>query len=88
MVTRPETVTVRASDRFGAEFEVTGEGLTARALCHELDHLDGVMFTDLAERFLTKEELDELARRDAEEDEGDGEFDGEADEAFDGETDA
>ncbi len=45
-VSRPYTVTVRAQDRFGKEFTITGEGLRARAFCHELDHLDGVLFTD------------------------------------------
>ena len=45
-VTRPEEVTVRAQDRFGKTFEVTGTGLTARCFCHELDHLDGVLYTD------------------------------------------
>ncbi|MDR0838964.1 MAG: peptide deformylase [Oscillospiraceae bacterium] len=75
IVKRPETVTVRAFDRFGNEFEVSGEGLTARAFCHEIDHLDGILFSDLASRFLTKEELDEIARGDAEED-ADAEEDG------------
>lgn len=45
-VSRPYKVTVRAQDRFGKEFTITGEGLRARAFCHELDHLDGVLFTD------------------------------------------
>ncbi len=45
-VERPMRVTVKAFDRHGKEFTVTGEGLLARALCHELDHLEGVLFTD------------------------------------------
>ena len=45
-VTRPMKVTVRAQDRFGNNFTVTGEGLLARALCHEIDHLDGVLYID------------------------------------------
>lgn len=45
-VTRPMKVTVRAQDRFGQNFTVTGEGLLARALCHEIDHLDGVLYID------------------------------------------
>jgi len=57
IVTRPETVTVKAFDRFGNPFEVTGTGLTARCFCHEIDHLDGHMFMELAERMLTDEEL-------------------------------
>ena len=43
---RPEKVTVRAMDRNGEIYEVSGEGLMARALCHELDHLDGVLYID------------------------------------------
>ena len=43
---RPARVTVRAMDRTGKSFDITGEGLLARALCHELDHLDGKLFTD------------------------------------------
>jgi len=45
---RPMKVTVRAQDRFGNTFTVTGEGLKARALCHEIDHLDGILFLDRA----------------------------------------
>ncbi len=39
-------VTVKAFDRHGKEFTVTGDGLLARALCHELDHLEGILFID------------------------------------------
>lgn len=59
---RPMSVTVRATGRDGKEYEVTGKGLTARAFCHELDHLDGVLFYDKAVRILTDEELDELRK--------------------------
>lgn len=59
-VTRPMTVTVRAFDRFGKQFEITGEGLTARAFCHEIDHLEGQLFTDITDHILTPEELEEL----------------------------
>ena len=45
-VDRPETVTVRATDRDGNEFEITGDGLLARAFCHEIEHLDGIVFVD------------------------------------------
>lgn len=45
-VTRPNKVTVTAQDRNGKKFTVTGEGLLARALCHEIDHLDGVLYID------------------------------------------
>ena len=44
---RPMTVTVRALNRHGEEVTVTGSGLFARAMCHELDHLDGKLFTDV-----------------------------------------
>jgi peptide deformylase len=57
IVKRPEHVKVRAQDRNGNYFEVEGEGLTARAFCHELDHLDGTLFTTKASRMLTPEEL-------------------------------
>ena len=47
---RPAHVTVRALDRRGEEFEVTGSDLLARALCHEIDHLDGKLFIDRLEK--------------------------------------
>ena len=52
LVKRPMTVVVRAQDRYGVPFERTGEALLARAFCHEVDHLDGRLFTVLASRFL------------------------------------
>ena len=58
-VERPDHVKVRAQDRFGNWFEAEGEGLTARAFCHELDHLDGVLFDSLADHIMSEEELDE-----------------------------
>lgn len=45
-VERPFKVTVKAQDRDGKFFTVTGEGLLARAFCHEIDHLDGIVFKD------------------------------------------
>ena len=45
LVARPKSVTVRAQDRNGQPFEMTGSGMLARAFCHETDHLDGIMFT-------------------------------------------
>lgn len=47
VVPRPAKVTVKAQDRMGNALEVTGEGFLARALCHEIDHLEGVLFKDL-----------------------------------------
>lgn len=57
IVTRPDHVKVRAQDRYGNFFEVEGDGLTARAFCHEIDHLDGTLFVTKATRMLTSEEL-------------------------------
>ena len=57
LVTRPYYAKVRAQDRNGNWFEADGEELTARCFCHELDHLDGILFTEVMERFLTEEEL-------------------------------
>ena len=58
MVTRPDTVTVRAQDRHGEWFEITGTGLTARAFLHEMDHLDGHLFLEFADHIMSDEELD------------------------------
>ena len=57
IVTRPMHVKVRAQDRFGNWFEKEGYGLTARCFCHEIDHLDGIVFTSKCERMLTEEEM-------------------------------
>ena len=59
-VTRPYYAKVRAQDRHGEWFEAEGEELIARCFCHELDHLDGIVYTEKMERFLTDEELEEL----------------------------
>lgn len=45
-VERPEVVTVIAKNENGEDIEITGEGFFARALCHELDHLDGILYID------------------------------------------
>lgn len=50
VVTRPMKVSVRAQNRYGENITVTGEGLMARALCHEIEHLDGVLYIDHAKR--------------------------------------
>jgi peptide deformylase len=49
MVKRPETVVVKAHNEKGKIIEIKGEGLLARVLCHEIDHLDGILFTNKAE---------------------------------------
>lgn len=51
---RPKKVTVRAQDRHGNTFTVSGEDLKARAFCHEIDHLDGIMFRSHVIRYLQK----------------------------------
>lgn len=60
IVTRPMKVTVRAQDRFGDWFEAEGEELIARCFCHELDHLDGHIYTEKAEKMLTPEEVEAM----------------------------
>ena len=57
IVTRPMIARVRAQDRDGNWFEAEGEELIARCFCHELDHLDGIIYTEVMERYLTDEEL-------------------------------
>ena len=67
LVTRPNYVRVKAQDRDGAWFEVEGEGLMARCFCHELEHLDGHLYTEHIDRFLTDEEVEEYFNQDGEE---------------------
>ena len=56
IVNRPMYVTVRAQDRFGKEFTYNAEGFTARAFCHEIDHLSGGLFTDKVIRYSDPDE--------------------------------
>ena len=58
LVKRPYIAKVRAQDRDGQWFEAEGEELIARCFCHELDHLDGIVYTEVMDRFLTDEELE------------------------------
>lgn len=60
IVSRPQKVKVRAQDRYGKTFEVEGEGLTARAFCHEIDHLEGILYTARAERMLSEDEIEAM----------------------------
>lgn len=70
IVTRPEYVRVRAQDRDGEWFEVEGEGLTARCFCHEIEHLDGHLYVEHIDHFLTDAELQAyLEAQEAEEEE-------------------
>ncbi|MBE6942763.1 MAG: peptide deformylase [Ruminococcaceae bacterium] len=57
IVKRPYYAKVIAQDRNGNWYEAEGEELIARCFCHELDHLDGIIYTEIMERFLTEEEL-------------------------------
>ena len=57
LVKRPYWAKVRAQDRNGDWFEAEGEELIARCFCHEFDHLDGIIYTQVMDRFLTEEEL-------------------------------
>lgn len=63
MTKRPKRVKVRAQDRHGNFFEYEGEGLLATASCHEVDHLDGILFLTHVTRMLTKEELEKMNSR-------------------------
>lgn len=58
LVKRPNYARVRAQDRDGNWFEAEGEALIARCFCHELDHLDGILFTQKCDRMLTEEEME------------------------------
>ena len=59
IVTRPNRVRVRAQDRDDDWFEAEAEGLTARAFCHEIEHLDGHLFVEHTDHLMTEEELEE-----------------------------
>ena len=58
-VKRPAYAKVRAQDRNGDFFEVEGHDLTARALCHEIAHLEGQLFTEISDHIMSEEELEE-----------------------------
>ena len=57
LVKRPNYAKVRAQDRDGEWYEAEGEELIARCFCHELDHLDGIIYTEVMDRFLTDDEM-------------------------------
>jgi peptide deformylase len=67
LVKRPNFVIAEGQDRYGKPVVFQGEEFLARAFCHELDHLDGILYTDVMERFLTSEEIAELNKEDGEE---------------------
>ena len=66
IVKRPNYAKVRAQDRDGNWYEAEGEDLIARCFCHELAHLEGQLYTEVADRMLTPEELEELMKEDDE----------------------
>ena len=69
VVTRPLAVHLRAQNRHGEPVEMDAEGFFARAVCHELDHLDGRLYIDVMDRELTPEEIEgHIPEDDAEDD--------------------
>lgn len=67
MVKRPYYAKVRAQDRYGDWFEAEGEEIVARCFCHELEHLDGHLYTERVSHWLTEEELEALYEDDCDE---------------------
>ena len=63
VVKRPMHVKVKAQDRYGKDFEIEADGLTARAFCHEIAHLNGELFIDVCERLLTSEEREKMYKQ-------------------------
>lgn len=59
-VTRPMYAKVRAQDRNGNWFEAEGEEIVARCFCHEIEHLDGHLFTERTDRLYDNEEIEEI----------------------------
>lgn len=57
IVTRPMKVRVKAQDRDGNWFEFEGEALTARCICHELDHLEGHLFREKSQKMFSEEQI-------------------------------
>ena len=72
IVTRPEHVVIRAQDRNGDWYEYEGDEILARCFLHEIDHLDGHMYTEIAEKMLTPEELAALEQQEADNEEDEG----------------
>ena len=64
-VKRPMKVTVKAQNAKGEEFTVTGEGLCARAFCHEIDHLNGVLYVDIMDHEIFADEEDDDGEQDS-----------------------
>lgn len=67
LVKRPNVVKAQARDRDGNWFEIEAEGLIARCICHECDHLDGHLYTEIAYHKLTNEEIEAMQNAEEEE---------------------
>ena len=70
IVKRPMKVKIKAQDRTGAVVEHEREGITARCFCHEIEHLDGHMYYEHADRLFTEDEVDKILSQSAESEEG------------------
>lgn len=68
-VERYDHIKIKAQERDGSWYELEAEGYEARAILHEMDHLDGILFTGKITKFITQEELDEMIRLQEEEEE-------------------
>ncbi|WP_203332589.1 peptide deformylase [Planococcus beigongshangi] len=68
-VERYDHIKIKAQERDGSWYELEAEGYEARAILHEMDHLDGVLFTSKITKYVTQEELDEMIRLQEEEEE-------------------
>lgn len=69
VVTRPERVVCRAENEEMEPYTIEAEGLLARCICHELDHLEGQLYTEIAEQLLSNEELEAMQKEEAEREE-------------------
>jgi len=63
LVERPACVRIKALNRKGKRIELLGDGMLARAFCHEIDHLDGKLFIDIATEMYTQEEIDKMGEK-------------------------
>lgn len=67
IVQRPEKITVTAKDRNGKSIKINAEGFLARIMCHEIDHLNGIVFKDLAKRMLSQQEVNQMSQKEPKE---------------------
>ena len=64
-VKRPFKIRCRAQNRFGEVKEYNGDGMFARCVCHEIDHLNGRLFIDIADEMIPPDELEEMRKEEA-----------------------